>query len=45
MDMPVMDPTLYPNVNAVLHKLLPGVQTILGQHFFGMYLCGLLAGF
>jgi len=36
-------PTPYPEVNAVLHGLLSGVQTILGNHFTGMYLHGSLA--
>ena len=36
-------PTQYPDVNAVLHKLLMGVQRILGNHFIGMYLGGSLA--
>lgn len=39
-----MHPTPYPEVNAVLHELLTGVQTILGSHFIGMYLHGSLAG-
>ncbi len=37
-------PTPYPDVNAVLHTLLSGVQTILGPRFVGMYLYGSLAG-
>jgi len=36
-------PTLYPDVNAVLQLLLSSVQTILGDHFIGMYLYGSLA--
>ena len=36
-------PTPYPEVNVVLHELLPGVQSILGDHFIGMYLYGSLA--
>ncbi len=37
-------PTPYPDVNAVLDVLLPGVQAILGEHFIGLYLYGSLAG-
>jgi hypothetical protein len=40
---PVTHPTPYPEVNAVLFELLSGVQTILGNHFVGMYLEGSLA--
>ena len=36
-------PTPYPDVNAVLHELLAGVQAILGDHFVGLYLHGSLA--
>ena len=39
----VTHPTPYPDVNAVLHVLLSGVQTILGNHFIGMYVHGSLA--
>jgi hypothetical protein len=39
----VAHPTPYPDVNAVLHELLSGVQAILGDHFIGMYLHGSLA--
>lgn len=39
----VTHPTPHPDVNAVLHILLSGVQTILGNHFVGMYLYGSLA--
>jgi hypothetical protein len=39
----VTHPTPYPDVNAVLHVLLSGVQTVLGDHFVGMYLSGSLA--
>jgi predicted nucleotidyltransferase len=35
--------TPYPDVNAVLLELLSGVQSILGNHFIGMYLDGSLA--
>lgn len=41
--MRVTHPTPYPDVNAVLHMLLSSVQTILGDHFIGMYLYGSLA--
>ena len=43
MSAHVTHPTPYPDVNAVLHVLLSGVQTILGNHFIGMYLYGSLA--
>jgi len=43
MSAHVAHPTPYPDVNAVLHMLLSGVQTILGNHFVGMYLAGSLA--
>jgi len=36
-------PTPYPDVNAVLQTLRSSVQTILGDHFLGMYLDGSLA--
>jgi hypothetical protein len=36
-------PTPYPDVNAVLRALLSGVQTVLGDHFVGMYVHGSLA--
>jgi hypothetical protein len=36
-------PTPYPDVNTVLHVLLSDVQTVLGNHFIGMYLSGSLA--
>lgn len=39
----VMDPTPYPDINALLHELLENVQTILGSNFVGMYLEGSLA--
>ncbi len=38
-----LQPTPYPDVNAVLHGLLSGVQSILGDHFIGMYVYGSLA--
>ena len=43
MSAHVTHPTPYPDVNAVLHVLLSGVQTILGNHFIGMYVHGSLA--
>ncbi len=39
-----MHPAPDPAVNALLHLLLASVQTILGNHFIGMYLYGSLAG-
>ncbi len=36
-------PTPYTEVNALLQELLESVQTILGNHFIGMYLDGSLA--
>ena len=36
-------PTPYPDVNVVLHALLSSVQTVLGNHFIGLYLYGSLA--
>ena len=43
--MPVVadNPTPYPEVNALLRKLLASVQAILGKHLIGMYLDGSLA--
>jgi hypothetical protein len=35
--------TPYPDVNAVLHDLLSGVQAVLGDRFVGMYVQGSLA--
>lgn len=35
--------TPYPEVNRLLDALLPRVQTILGEHFVGLYLSGSLA--
>lgn len=43
MSFQVTYPTPYSEVNAVLHVLLSGVQTIIGKHFIGMYLYGSLA--
>ncbi|MEE8568489.1 MAG: nucleotidyltransferase domain-containing protein [Anaerolineales bacterium] len=43
MSAQVTHPTPYPDVNAVLHVLLSDVQTVLGNHFIGMYLSGSLA--
>ena len=42
MSAHVTPPTPYPEVNELLHVLLSGVQTILGNHFIGMYLSGSL---
>jgi predicted nucleotidyltransferase len=36
-------PTPYPEVNVVLQELLTSMQSILGNHFIGMYLFGSLA--
>jgi hypothetical protein len=38
------NPTPYPEINTVLDLLLAGVQTVLGDHFIGLYLHGSLAG-
>src|SRR5574337_1049179 len=43
MSTVVNRPTPYPEVNALLQELLESVQTILGNHFVGMYLDGSLA--
>ena len=43
MSAHITHPMPYPEVNAVLYGLLSGVQTILGNHFTGMYLHGSLA--
>jgi len=43
MSVEVTHPTPYPQVNAVLYILLSDVQTIIGNHFVGMYLYGSLA--
>jgi Nucleotidyltransferase domain len=37
-------PAPCPDVNALLLQLLSGTQAILGDHFAGMHLFGLLAG-
>lgn len=37
------DPTLYPEINALLDLLLEGVQAVLGDRFAGLYLHGSLA--
>ncbi len=39
----VPHPTPHPDVNAVLHVLLSGVQAVLGDHLVGMYVYGLVA--
>jgi len=36
-------PKSYPDVNTVLYVLLKNVQTVLGNHFIGMYVYGSLA--
>jgi hypothetical protein len=38
-----INPTPFPEVNAILNVLLPDVQAILGKQFIGMYLYGSLA--
>ncbi len=43
MSAQITHPTPYPEVNALLQELLESVQTILGNHFIGMYLEGSLA--
>jgi hypothetical protein len=43
MSAHIAHPTPYPDVNAMLHVLLSGVQAVLGDHFVGMYLSGSLA--
>ncbi|MDP9312773.1 MAG: DUF4111 domain-containing protein [Chloroflexota bacterium] len=42
MQITEFQPTRYPDINALLHELLSQVQTILGNHFVGMYLDGSL---
>lgn len=37
------NPTPFPEVNAILQKLLESVKNVLGSHFIGMYLEGSLA--
>jgi len=39
-----LQPTAYPDVNALLHILVANVQTILGKHLVGVYLDGSLTG-
>src|SRR5215208_6057450 len=41
--MKTIDPTPYPEVNAILQELLEGIQGVLGEHLIGMYLEGSLA--
>jgi len=43
MSTPFVNVTPYPDVNALLQELLSGVETVLGDHFVGMYLYGSLA--
>ena len=40
--MKTIDPTPYPDVNAILQLLLVSIQTVLGSHLIGMYLDGSL---
>jgi predicted nucleotidyltransferase len=41
--MTSVNPTPYPEVNAILQELLEGIQSVLGEHLMGMYLEGSLA--
>ena len=41
--MKYIDPTPFPEVNAILRELLEGIQGVLGKHSIGMYLEGSLA--
>jgi hypothetical protein len=43
MSSHIAGPTPYPGVNAVLHMLLTDAQSVLGDHFIGLYLYGSLA--
>ncbi len=43
MTLPSTEPTPYADVNTVLHRLLEGVRSVLGDHFVGLYLYGSLA--
>lgn len=43
MSIEIVSPTPYPEVNAVLNVLLPGVRSALEDQFVGMYLYGSLA--
>jgi hypothetical protein len=43
MPSDALNPTPYPDVNAVLHDFLSGIHAILGDQFVGMYLSGSLA--
>jgi predicted nucleotidyltransferase len=43
MSSPITEPTPYSDVNDVLQMLLSGAQSVLGDHFVGLYLYGSLA--
>lgn len=43
MSTQIAHPTPYPDVNAVIHAVLSGARTILGDDLLGMYLTGSLA--
>lgn len=43
MSINLVQPTSYPGVNIVLHRLRSDVQTVLGDYFVGLYLYGSLA--
>ena len=43
MELNPATPTLFPEINALLHDLLNSVQAVLGEQFAGMYLHGSLA--
>ena len=43
MKEPLLHPTPYPDINAVLHVFVSNVQAVLGDLFVGLYLYGSLA--
>ena len=43
MSVPIPQPTPYQDVNVFLNLLLSNIQSILGDHFIGLYLGGSLA--
>jgi predicted nucleotidyltransferase len=43
MKTPIFNPTPYADVNAVLYELLTAVNSVLSEHFVGLYLYGSLA--
>ncbi len=43
MKTPIFNPTPYADVNAVLNELLTAVNSVLSEHFVGLYLYGSLA--